>query len=233
MIITIGQLRKTMSKIKKAVLFLLVAVALLLITMPVNASTTIGGGGEFFSGAEDELTLNLDLDHRKDIGDNWQYVFEGDLYYALEDGEAEENTLYTQFKLNKDLSEKSYFLSVLQVDYDEFRDYDIRTVFGAGYGRKLYRSDKWKISNEVSLAYLESDQTEVIIRNSLWIAYMLSDRISITNKALYESSKEMYVRIETELEYKVTDRFSLSIANEHTQDYETENILTFNFEVAL
>jgi len=219
-----------MSRIKKLTLAIVGVFFILAFFMSqkVQAQTELSGGGEFFNGDE-EITINLDIDHREEFN-GWQYVIEGDIYYALEDNDIDEQTVYSQFKLNKDLDDKSYVLGVIQVDYDYFRDYDIRTVLGFGYGRKLYRSDKWKISNEVTVAYLKSDSNETILRNSLWISYMLSDRINITNKALYETSEEKYIRIETELEYQVTDDFSLSISNEHTEDYEVEDILTFNFK---
>lgn len=219
-----------MSRIKKLTLAVVGVFFLLAFFMSqkVQAQTELSGGGEFFNGDE-EVTINLDIDHREEFN-GWQYVIEGDIYYALEDDDVDEQTVYSQFKLNKDLDDKSYVLGVVQVDYDYFRDYDIRTVLGFGYGRKLYRSDKWKISNEVTVAYLKSDSNETILRNSLWISYMLSDRINITNKALYETSEEKYIRIETELEYQVTDDFSLSVSNEHTEDYEVEDILTFNFK---
>ena len=222
-----------MSTIKKAVISIFVIVFLLLCTVQVAAQTTIGGSGEIFASGKDEVTVNLDFDHRTEIENGWQYVFESDYYYASENGDVEFHDLYTQFKLNKDLTDESYFLAVLQVDYDEIRDYDIRSVLGAGYGRKLYKSDKWKVSNEVSLAYLEGDTTELILRNSLWVAYMLSERISITNKALYETSKEAYIRVETELAYQVSDKFSINVSNQHTDSYKKENILTFGFELEL
>ena len=219
-----------MSRIKKLTLAIVGVFFILafFISQKVQAQTELSGGGEFFNGDE-EITINLDIDHREEFN-GWQYVIEGDIYYALEEDDVDEQTVYSQFKLNKDLNDKSYVLGVVQVDYDYFRDYDIRTVLGFGYGRKLYRTDKWKISNEVTVAYLKSDSNETILRNSLWISYMLSDRINITNKALYETSEEKYIRIETELEYQVTDDFSLSISNEHTEDYEVEDILTFNFK---
>mgnify|MGYP003671528783 CR=1 FL=1 len=205
-----------MSNIKKAVLIFVIIAIALLITVPANASTELSGSGEFFN-VDEEVTLNLDIDHRAEF-DGWQYVVEGDIYYAEEDSVQEEQSVYSQFKLNKDISEKTYLLGVLQVDYDKFRDYEYRTVLGVGYGRK---------------AYLEGDDTEVIFRNSVWVSYILSDRISLTNKALYESSNETYIRIETELAYKINDKFSISINNEHTEDYEKEDILTFNFKLTL
>lgn len=220
-----------MSSIKKAVLIFVIVIIALLITVPANASTELSGSGEFFN-VDEEVTLNLDIDHKAEF-DGWQYVVEGDIYYAEENSIKEEQSVYSQFKLNKDINEKTYLLGVLQVDYDKFRDYEYRTVLGFGYGRKLYKSDKWKISNESTIAYLEGDDTEVIFRNSIWVSYILSDRISLTNKALYESSNETYIRIETELAYKINDKFSISINNEHTEDYEKEDILTFNFKIML
>ena len=76
-------------------------------------------------------------------------------------------------------------------------------------------------------------KNRAVLRNSIWVSYILSDRISLTNKALYESSNETYIRIETELAYKINDKFSISINNEHTEDYEKEDILTFNFKLTL
>jgi|TARA_R110002167_G_scaffold64392_2_gene181998 hypothetical protein len=225
--------QQEVSTIKKAVVAIFALVFFMLFAVQVAAQTTIGGSGELFTSDKDEVTINLDFDHRQEVGDGWQYVFESDYYYASENGDVEFHDLYTQFKLNKDLSDKSYFLAVLQVDYDEIRDYDVRSVLGAGYGRKLYKSDKWKVSNELSLAYLEGDTTELIVRNSLWVAYMLSERVSITNKALYETSKETYIRIETELAYQVSEKFSVNISNQHTDSYKKETILTFGFELAL
>ena len=220
----------TRSKIHLSILALGAA---LLVSFKVSADTELSGSGEFWN-IDDEVTINFDIDHRQEYGDGWQYVFESDYYLSKQDGVANEYSIYSQFKLNKDIDDKSYVLSVLQVDYDKFRDYDIRSVLGFGYGRKLYRSDKLRISNETSLAYLDANGTEFIVRNSLWVAYMLTDNISITNKALYESSKELYVRIETELKYRVNDRFSVSISNDHTENYRGLNdLLTFNFEITL
>ena len=171
-----------MSRIKKLTLAVVGVFFILafFFSQKAQAQTELSGGGEFFNGDE-EITINLDIDHREEF-DGWQYVVEGDIYYALEEGDIDEQTVYSQFKLNKDLDDKSYVLGVVQLDYDYFRDYDLRSVLGFGYGRKLYKSDKWKISNEITVAFLKSDTNETILRNSLWIAYMLSDRISIKKK---------------------------------------------------
>ena len=179
-----------MSRIKKLTLAVVGVFFILafFFSQKAQAQTELSGGGEFFNGDE-EITINLDIDHREEF-DGWQYIVEGDIYYALEEGDIDEQTVYSQFKLNKDLDDKSYVLGVVQLDYDYFRDYDLRSVLGFGYGRKLYKSDKWKISNEITVAFLKSDTNETILRNRLWISYMLSERSNITSKAVYGSSKE-------------------------------------------
>jgi putative salt-induced outer membrane protein YdiY len=218
------------NKIMKSLVIVTAIIFALFFTREANASTEIAGGGEFYNG--EETTINLDFDHRTTLG-KWQYVIESDFYYQLEDDIEDENNLYTQFKLNRELNDKTYALVVLQVDYDKMRDYDFRNVLGLGYGRKLYVSDKWKVSNESSLAIKEGGKTETIFRNSLWVAYNPTPYLTITNKALIESSEQRYMRIETEIEYALTKSFAISLANEYSEDYESENILTFNFKLKL
>ena len=64
MITTINQLRIKMSRVKKAVLFLVLAVALLLITMPVNATGSAKFGLTQIN--SDSTTLKLSVDHEWD-----------------------------------------------------------------------------------------------------------------------------------------------------------------------
>ena len=63
--------------------------------------------------------------------------------------------------------------------------------------------------------------------------YKSQPNLTITNKALIESSEQRYMRIETEIEYALTKSFAISLANEYSEDYESENILTFNFKLKL
>ena len=109
----------------------------------------------------------------------------------------------------------------------------MRTVLGAGYGYKLLRTEKWKASNELSFAYLKSDSNELIIRNSLWVTYLFTDKLRLTNKLLYESGKDMYLKNETSLMYKLTDKVSLGVSNTYTDSVESKNIFTLNVGVKL
>jgi len=197
-----------------------------------NADTSISGGGDFFN-VDEDVQINLDFDHRKDLENGWQYTIEADFYTSYADSDKRQQSLYTNWKLNKDINEKMYVLAVLQTDADKFRDYSLRTVAGLGYGYKLFKNDKWKISTESSLAYLKAMDTELILRTSVWIEWKPTANLTLTNKILHENSDEYYLRMEQELSYAITERFSIGLANEYTQDYEDESIFMFNFKVKL
>lgn len=216
-------------------LILLVMVVLMFIATPVNAvnaETIISGGGDFFNGDED-IQINIDLDHKAELKNGWQYVIEVDFYTSYVDSTKRQQSLYTNFKLNKELSPKSYMLTVFQTDADKFRDYDLRTVAGVGYGYRLFTNEKWKISTESSIAYLKAMDTEVILRTSIWVSFKPTENLTFTNKLLHENSDEYYLRVENELSYAINERFSIGLANEYTQDYEDESIFMFNFKVKI
>ena len=107
----------------------------------------------------------------------------------------------------------------------------MRTVLGAGYGYKILRTDNWKVSNEISLAYLKSDANEMIIRNSLWATYKFNDNLRLTNKLLYETGNDIYLRNSTDLMYKLTDKVSIGVGNTYTDNIETRNIFTVNLAI--
>ena len=119
-------------------------VSLMLVAMPANAAnpeTSISGGGDFFN-IDEDIQINLDFDHKAELKNGWAYVIEADFYTSYVDSTKRQQSLYTNFKLNRDLSPKSYMLTVFQTDSDKFRDYDLRTVAGVGYGYKLFKNER-------------------------------------------------------------------------------------------
>ena len=132
------------------------------------------------------------------------------------------------------MTEKSYALGIAQFEYDKFRkDYDLRTVLGAGYGYKFIDTETWKLSNETSLAYLQSSSNELIVRNNLGVSYNFSEKLSITNNLLFESGKDMYMRNATSLMYKLSDKISVGLNNTYTDNVTSKNIFTINLGVKL
>lgn len=208
---------------------LLVLFILLFATcQPLYASTTANLG---LTLVDSDSTFNGKFKHNVEKG-KWQSNYEAAYIYKKADGVEKTNDFYFQFKENYELTDKSYVIGVAQLDYDKFRTaYDMRTVVGAGYGYKILRTEKWKASNEISLAFLKSDSNEVILRNSLWVSYKFSENFSLTNKILYESGNDMYLRNSTDLMYKLTDKVSIGVGNTYTDSIATKNIFTINLAI--
>ena len=181
---------------------------------------------------DDDITLNTKITHSAE--ETGKQIIKLIIFTKELMVRKKVNDLYFQVKQNYKLTDKSYALGVVQLDYDKLEpNYTLRTVLGAGYGYKLLKTDNWKISNEVSLAYLNSSSNELIVRNSLWISYIFSEKFNITNKLLYESGKDMYLKNETSLMYKLTDKVSLGVSNTYTDSVESKNIFTLNVGVKL
>jgi len=131
---------------KKYVLGFVTAITLLLLSINAYA-LDVGFGAEVDDG---DMELDLSIDWNRDVGP-WQTNIEFDFVTEESDGEEEENLTYLNIKQNYQRTEKLYLLGLVQVDNDKYRErYKTRTVIGAGFGYKVYRSDRIKISNEYS-----------------------------------------------------------------------------------
>tara|TARA_B100000902_G_scaffold38459_1_gene45808 strand:+ start:51298 stop:51939 length:642 start_codon:yes stop_codon:yes gene_type:complete len=207
---------------------ILVAGLLFLLCNPAFGSTTANLG---LTLVDSDATFNGKFKHNVEKG-KWQSNYEVAYVFKKSDGIEKTNDFYFQFKENYALTDKSYVIGVAQFDYDKFRTaYDTRTVLGAGYGYKILRTEKWKASNEISLAFLKSDSNEMIVRNSFWLTYKFSPNLNFTNKLLYESGNDMYLRNSTDLMYKLTDKISIGVGNTYTDNIETRNIFTINLAI--
>ena len=207
---------------------LFIAWLLLLVCNHVFASTTVNLGLTLL---DSDATFNGNFKRNIEKG-KWESNYEA-AYAFKKSGDVEKiNNFYFQFKENYALTDKSYVIGVAQLDYDKFRTaYDKRTLLGAGYGYKILRTDNWKVSNEVSLAYLKNDANELIARNSLWVTYKFGDNLSLTNKLLYESGSDIYLRNSTDLMYILADKISIGVSNTYTDNIETRNIFTINLAI--
>ena len=195
---------------------------------PAYASTT---GNLGLTLIDKDVAFAGKFKHSEEDG-KWQSNYISTYIYKKAGGVETVNDLFFQFKENYALNDKSYLIGVAQVDYDKFRTaYDLRAVTGLGYGYKILRTDNWKVSNEISFAYLKSVTNEFIIRNSLWAKWTLSTNLSLVNKLLVESGNNPYIRNSTDLMYKLTERVSLGIGNTYTDNLTSKNIFTINLAI--
>ena len=218
-----------MSRVKKAVLFFIIAIVLLLITVPVNATGSAKFGLTQIN--SDSTTLSASVDQKWD-NEIIDLVVEADYVYKEQEDLVKMDKFSTIFKANKDLSDKFYTFGVASYDSDQLRDTGDRIVGGAGLGWKIFRNDFWKISHESSLAYLTTDLVdEAIFRNSLWIFYKLGKNLNITNKLLSETGTDNYLRNETSINYSLTEKVSLGFSNTYTEDPIDNNVLSVTIGV--
>jgi len=214
-----------MSNIKRAVLFLLITVGLLVLSVNLYASGSAKIGGTFVN--SDDATFKIAYDSSTEKG-NWQRALEVDYMYQTQSDVKSTNELYLNHKLIYAFAPKHYVVSTSTYDIDKFRTDEQRVSMALGYGYKLLRTEKFKASNEFSIGYLTSDLVdEIIYRNSLWFFYKLSDKVNFTNKYLVEFGDEAedYVRNETSLNYNFDNGLVLGITNTYTEDPIDNNIL--------
>jgi len=190
----------------------------LLFSVGVQALETKAKVGGTFVNVDESIVFTGSLDSKSET-EKYQGVFEADYAYKAEDGDQTINKFKTSGKLIKSLNEKHYIVTTGSYDYDEFRDNQDRIVMGAGHGYKILRTDRHKASIENSVAYLLSNgNNQPIIRSSLWYAFNLNTKVKFTNKMLWESGDDDYLRNETAFDYSLTDKVTVGLKNVYTKD---------------
>ena len=198
---------------------------------PLYGSGSAKLGGTFIN--SDSASVNGSLDYQWEM-DKWQQTLETDYVYKEEDNEEILNEFVFNTKSNFTFAPKQYVFGIVGYDYDKFRADGDRKVLGIGYGYKLLRTERIKASNEFSLATLQTDSiNEMIYRNSLWFSFKIVDRVTFTNKFLYEegSDSDVYIRNETALNYTFDNGILFGLSNTYTEDPIDTNVLSFNVGV--
>jgi len=204
---------------------------LCLIANPVYASGQIDFGGKFDDG---DLSLTTSLDYSWPVG-KFERDIEFDYRYKEIDDLLDTNKGLIAFKQRYEFKPKHYTFGLVRYDYNEFRPINHRRQVNIGWGYKLIRTDKIKMSNELAIGYLNSEidigshsVNEVLFRNSLWFFYQVAPKLSFTNKFLYEASDTPLIRNETKFEYLLTDKIKIGLKNVYTEDPNSKNYLSFN-----
>lgn len=182
-------------------------------------------GGRFDDG---DLYVLTSLDYsweaknfERDIKFNYRFQDKNDV--------TSTNKGLIEFKQRYELKPKHYIFSLARYDYNEFRTIDSRLQGNVGWGYKIIRSERIKMSNEFAMGVLNTDMgNELIFRNSLWFFYEIVPKLSFTNKFLYEAANTPLVRNETEFSYLLTDTVKIGLKNIYTEDPRSDNILSFN-----
>ena len=203
------------------------ALALVMFGLPgfAHAAGSADLGGKIDDG---DLSITTSVDYSWPAG-KFERDIEFDYRYKDEDNTITTNKGLIAFKQRYEFKPKHYTFGLVRYDYDEFRTINHRRQANIGWGYKIIRSDKIKMSNELAVGYLNSDMgDEILFRNSLWFFYKVAPKINFTNKFLYEASNVPLVRNETAFNYLLTDTVKISLKNVYTEDPHSDNILSFN-----
>ena len=202
------------------------AVCIIILFSPMaNGTGQIDFGGKYDDGDLYTLT-SLDLSWEsgsweRDIEFNYRYQDKKDIRTT--------NKGLIGFKQRLELKPKHYVFGLIRFDYNEFRPIDSRLQSNIGWGYKLLKTEKIKISNEFAVGVLHTDiRNELIFRNSLWFFYKVAPKLNFSNKFLYEAADTPLIRNETEFNYLLTDKIKMGIKNTYTKDPFSDNILSFN-----
>ena len=198
---------------------------IILFSPMANGTGQVDFGGKYDDGDLYTLT-SLDLSWESG---SWERDIEFDYRYQDKKDIRTTNKGLIGFKQRLELKPKHYVFGLIRFDYNEFRPIDSRLQSNIGWGYKILRTEKIKISNEFAVGVLHTDiRNELIFRNSLWFFYKVAPKLNFSNKFLYEAADTPLIRNETEFNYLLTDKIKMGLKNTYTEDPFSDNILSFN-----
>ena len=198
---------------------------IILFSPMANGTGQVDFGGKYDDGDLYTLT-SLDLSWESG---SWKRDIEFDYRYQDKKDIRTTNKGLIGFKQRLELKPKHYVFGLIRFDYNEFRPIDSRLQSNIGWGYKLLKTEKIKISNEFAVGVLHTDiRNELIFRNSLWFFYKVAPKLNFSNKFLYEAADTPLIRNETEFNYLLTDKIKVGLKNTYTEDPFSDNILSFN-----
>lgn len=210
----------------KPILLAILIIFFSLVFSPIaNATGEVTLGGKIDDG---DLSIVTSVDH------SWQgkrFINDVEFDYRYKDSNnvKKTNRGLIAFKQRYELQSRHYLFSLLRFDYNEFRSINSRIQSTYGWGYKIFKTEKLKMSNEIATGLLYTNNgNELIFRNSLWISYDVAPKIKFTNKFLYEVTTPEYIRNETSFDYLLTDTVKIGFKNIYVEDPVSDNILSFN-----
>ena len=210
----------------------LLTILLALCSATAHAGTTKVNMGASLIDAQD-LTSNINIEHIHEK-DRVRQEYEFEHLYQHVTGKVGKNDFYGLAKANYALDKKNYVLGVVKYEYDHFLRNQHNAVAAVGYGHKILRTDVLRVSNELSAGVMRTDtDTKPVLRNSLWVRYD-DKRYVFINKMLVEYTDFAYVRNQTELGYKVTNKVTFGLRHVYTRNTERKsNVSLFNLGLTL
>ena len=154
---------------------------------------------------EDSTTKNLNV-HQKwswePEGKDFQIETETNLYKTQVAGKDLTNRSDGEYEFILNFTPTHYGIANFGFNHNENRDIgEFRPHTGIGWGWKFFRNDRWKMSHEVTLTQMGTEEySELVWRNSTWVRYQHPDsKWSFTNKYLFENGSNVHELTKNEM----------------------------------
>lgn len=205
------------------------ALLLLFSAAAAEAKTKLSVGGMLVDTNDISVTVSGEHSYERD---RWQWIADGEYAFRSRDGDAYLNRGFIGGKANYALDSRNYTFVDARYDYNSTRDAPEKIVGAVGYGYKLIRTSKTKMSNEVSVGVVK-DLTgyDPIVRNSLWLQHRFAEKTTFLNKFLIEHGKNTFIRNQTEVNYAITKSITFGLKNTYVKDPLSKNIASFNLGI--
>ena len=185
---------------------------------------------------EDSNTKNLNV-HQKW---NWepkdkdfQVETETNVYKTEVNGEKLTDRSDGEYEFILNFTPKWYGIANFGFNYNANRDIgDFRPHSGAGVGWKFFRTERWKMSHELTLTQMGTEEySELVWRNSTWIRYKHPDsKWSFTNKYLWENGSNVHELTKNEMivSYQLSTNTTFKVRDLYiTDDAEEEYSVSY------
>jgi putative salt-induced outer membrane protein YdiY len=206
----------------------------LLLSTPVVAqakSETSGSLGGILIN-DDDITITGSIKHITDKKPT-EYFFEADAIYRTGNERTQRQQVNAFTKLNQDIHKSHYIQTAVRYRHDTRSRFQNQAVYTVGHGYRILRTDKTRISNEISAGYKHgtNELSEFIVRDSVWLSHNLSKTTSVTNKFLIEQGQRTFIQNRFELKFKIGENTSVSIQDIYTKDDREDNTFSFAFGI--
>lgn len=183
-------------------------------------------GYSLISGNTEKTTANTQITLERTI-ESMRYALNGRYNSSEENGEMTERKASASAKADYFLSDHHYLYATEEVKYDQFKDLDLMSATGVGFGWKLFHDDRKTLELEAGATYIcetyeeAPTDTHMAGRGSIKAGYKLNHRINVTDTVImYPSFEDAQYQITNEFQvhFKMDDHWGFCLTNLYEYD---------------
>ena len=190
-----------------------------------EGSVTVSGGRQ--TGNTERNSFSLAGDAARKFGNN-RFSLRFQFNYAKENGEINTRNTYGAFKYDNFLTEKAYWYLGVELLNDRFKDLNLRTAVGPGFGYQVWDEEHRKLYFEGGLAYFSEDRRNSADRS--WMTARLAGDLRYRLFAHLTANERLilYPSLEQGGEYQLRNEAGLATPLAGNWDLKLSNILEYD-----